>query len=83
MMKDKRVYDRCEFCSGEVREVVRDESLWHNGKLTIVKGEPVGLCRKCGEKYYKGAILEAMELIASRRGLIRRTMQVPVAAFPL
>ncbi len=75
-------YEKCEYCLGKVKEKIRDEGYWYRGKLLVIKDVPVGVCEKCGEKYYKGATLEAMELIAKNRSQLRKTITVPITTFP-
>lgn len=81
-MRNKPKYEKCEYCSGLVKEVMRDETLWYHGKLVLIEDVPVGLCQKCGEKYYKGSVLESLELIAKNRKNIKRTVSVPVTSYP-
>ena len=62
------------------RRQVRDD-YWSGDKLVIIEGVPVGMCDRCGERYYSAAVLEKMDRIAGRRSKFKRTIKVPVTSF--
>lgn len=79
MMTLKRM--PCEYCAGKVvPRRVRDD-YWHGKALVIVDGVPVGVCNRCGERYYAAEVLERLAAIAARPGRIRRRIRVPVTRF--
>ncbi len=53
---------QCDFCDGGYLNNVRlIEKYVHEGKTYIFENAPVGLCRKCGERYIHGQVLKAMQ----------------------
>lgn len=70
-------YDRCEYCGGKVKEKkVRIDHRW-KGKLIVVDNTPVGVCMRCGERYYNAAILHQLDLIA--KGDVGSVRQIKVS----
>ncbi len=53
------MYDfSCEHCGGMVRERRVDrEALRHKGSFVILENVPVGVCDKCGARYFDASIL--------------------------
>ena len=76
-----RKYDKCEYCKGSVTEKSVTVNYWHKGKLYLFENVPVGVCHKCGERYYPGPIMERLEEIASHKEIFERTMKVPLFNF--
>ena len=69
----------CEHCDGTVRERRVDrEALRHKGDFVILEDVPIGVCDKCGPRYFDGSILRRVAEIG--RGTIptQRTLEVPV-----
>ena len=69
----------CEHCDGTVRERRVDrEALRHKGNFVILEDVPIGVCDKCGARYFDASILRRVAEIG--RGTIptQRTLQVPV-----
>ena len=78
----KKVPDMpCEFCEGIVRDRQVRDDYWSGDNLIIIENVPVGVCDRCGERYYSAAVLEKMDRIAGRRLKIKRTIKVPVTSF--
>jgi len=75
----RKRYNRCHFCGGRVseRRVVVDYR-WGKDLLAIIEGVPAGVCDTCGERYFKAALVKAMEDTAHSRSRSRRTVEVPV-----
>lgn len=71
----------CEYCDGTVRERRVRDDYWSGEHLVIIENVPVGVCDRCGERYYPAAVMERMDQIARRRSRIKRTIKVPVATF--
>lgn len=73
----KTKYDKCDFCGGQVTEKRVTVDLRYKGRLYVFENVPVGLCRKCGERYYRGPVLERLEEVASHQNLFKEKIQVP------
>lgn len=74
-------FDPCEYCGGTVRirRVIVD--LRRRARLSVFHNVPVGVCAKCGERYFPGRVLERLDEIAEH-GLDRaKTIQVPTFDF--
>lgn len=74
-------YANCKFCAGRVTE--RKVRVDHRAKqtLTVVRNVPVGVCTRCGERYYKAEVLHQLDRIAKEKiGAIGR-IQVPIADY--
>ena len=51
------------------------------GKLTVIDNTPVGVCVRCGERYFSGVVMHQLDQIAKGGvGIIRRII-VPQADF--
>ncbi len=70
-------YDKCEYCGGNVREKRVTVDLRVKGKLYVFENVPVGVCQKCGERYYRGPVLERLEELAGHKELFKEKIQVP------
>ena len=74
------MYDfTCEQCGGAVREQqVAREALRHKGSFVILEDVPIGVCDKCGARYFDASVLRRVAEIG--RGTIpsQRTIEVPV-----
>ena len=73
----KTKYDDCDFCGGIVREKLITVDLRFAAKLYVFENVPAGVCRKCGERYYRGPVLERLEELASHQELFKDKIQVP------
>lgn len=48
----------CEHCDGTVRErQVEREALRHKGNFVILEDVPIGVCDKCGARYFDATVL--------------------------
>ena len=73
---------RCEYCDGIVQEkVVEQEAFKHRDGFVILENAPIGVCSKCGHRYYHATLLHQIDDIAARKRSPERTVLVPVAAF--
>lgn len=71
---------RCEFCDGIVREhTIEQEAFKHARCFVILEHVPVGICDKCGNRYYHASLLKRVEEVATGRALPARAERVPVA----
>ena len=69
----------CEHCEGTVRERrVHREALRHEGNFVILKDVPIGVCDKCGARYYDASVLRRVADIGRGRIPAARTLEVPV-----
>ena len=73
---------KCEYCDGIVQEqVVAVEAFKHRYGFVILEKVPVGVCDKCGYRYYHSSLLHQVEEIAAKKKAPVRVEMVPVAAF--
>ena len=73
---------QCEHCDGTVRErIVEREAFKHRDGFVILTSVPVGVCDKCGYRYYHSTLLRRVEKIAAKMESPARMEQVPVAPF--
>ncbi len=73
---------KCEYCDGIVQErVVEREAFKHRHGFVILEKVPVGVCDKCGYRYYHSTLLHRVEEIAAEKKVPERMESVPVAAF--
>jgi YgiT-type zinc finger domain-containing protein len=73
---------RCEYCDGTVQErIVEREAFKHRDGFVILENVPVGVCDKCGYRYYHSTLLHRVEQIAAKKESPARMGQVPVAPF--
>jgi YgiT-type zinc finger domain-containing protein len=71
---------KCEFCDGIVKEQrVEKEAFKHRKGFVILENVPVGICDKCGYRYYHSTILHKVEEIAEGKQAPERTESIPVA----
>jgi len=75
-------YGDCSFCGGEVTEQLVTVVRLDKGRVVMIESVPAGVCRQCGERYYTGAVVEAMERLmdVSSAKAVRRG-SVPVMEF--
>lgn len=74
-------YDyRCEWCDGTVREKILPREVFRHARgFVILEDVSVGMCDKCGRKYYSAPVLHRVEEIALDREKAERTETIPVA----
>lgn len=69
----------CEYCDGVVKEkLVKKEVFKHKTGFIMLENVPVGVCNKCGYRYYHSTILQRVEEIANGKRLPERTEIIPV-----
>lgn len=72
-------YD-CEYCDGIVRPcLVEREAFKHKNGFVILENITIGICDKCGNRYYSADILHAVHDIATGKRRPERTEIVAVA----
>lgn len=71
---------KCEYCEGTVRkQIVQREAFKHKTGFVILENVPIGICDKCGNRYYSAQVLHRVEEIASGKKEPERTESIPVA----
>ena len=77
------MYDfQCEHCDGKVRERrVEREALRHKGGFVILEDVPIGVCEKCGARYFNASILRRVAEIGRGTVAAQRKVEVPVARY--
>ena len=74
-------YDPCEYCGGSIKEQkVRVDHRWKK-KLIVVENTPVGVCTRCGERYFSASVLHQLDSIAKGEVGSVRTIKVAVANY--
>ncbi len=79
----KKMYGyNCEYCEGTVKErEVSREVFKHMRGFVILENVPVGICDKCGYRYYHSPILKRVDEIAEGKLTPVRTETIPVAEY--
>lgn len=74
------MYDfTCEHCAGIVRERrMEREAFRHKGSFVVLEDVPVGICDKCGARYYDASLLRRVAEIGRGTNSAPRTLEVPV-----
>ena len=70
-------FEACEHCDGYVRTRRVTVDLRRGTRLYIFRNVPVGVCSKCGERYYPGPLLEQLDEIAQHAVNGAKTVKVP------
>lgn len=70
----------CEYCECTVKErLVKKEVFKHKNGFVMLENVPVGICNKCGYRYYHATILRRVKEIAEGRRAAERAEPIPVA----
>ena len=74
------MYDfACEHCDGTVRKrVVEREALRHKGNSAILEDVPIGICDKCGTRYFDPSVLRRVAEMGRGNVPSQRTIEIPV-----
>lgn len=71
---------KCEYCEGTVKErLIEKEVFKHKNGFVMLENVPIGVCDKCGYRYYHSTILRRVEEIAEGKLVPERTVAIPVA----
>ncbi len=74
-----RIYHRCHFCGGEVREErITVDYRWGEELVAVIENVPTGVCQACGEQYFKPEVVKEMEKVAHSPRRPDRILQVPL-----
>lgn len=72
--------DRCEYCDGTIRERVLEREVFkHRAGFVILENARVGVCDRCGHRYYGAALLRQVHALATGEVPPERQISVPVA----
>jgi YgiT-type zinc finger domain-containing protein len=72
----------CEHCAGTVRERRSErEAIRHKGSFVILEDVPVGVCDRCGSRYFDASVLRRVADIGRGTAPPLRTIEVPVDNF--
>ena len=70
---------RCEYCDGTVGpRLVERESFKHQNGFIILEDVMIGVCDRCGNRYYSADVLHAVHEISTGQRKSERTEAVPV-----
>jgi YgiT-type zinc finger domain-containing protein len=74
------MYDfKCEHCEGTVKERRIDrEALRHRGNFVILEDVPIGVCDRCGARYFDASVLRRVAEIGRAATPPIRTVEVPI-----
>lgn len=77
------MYDfTCEHCGGMVRtRVARQEALRHKGSFVILEDVPIGVCERCGARYFDASVLRRVAEVGRQRNETHRTLTLPVERY--
>lgn len=71
---------RCEYCDGIVRPKRIDrEAFKHTNGFVILEDVVIGICDRCGSRYYTAGTLQRVHEVAIGRAAADRVEEVPVA----
>jgi YgiT-type zinc finger domain-containing protein len=81
-MMSEYEYADCSFCGGLVTEERVTVVRVVERRPVILEDVPAGVCHQCGERYFRGPVVEAMEqLLSAPSPTAARQMMVPVLQF--
>ncbi|MFH1943153.1 MAG: YgiT-type zinc finger protein [bacterium] len=73
---------QCEFCDGTVKErVVKKEVFKHKTGFVMLEEVPIGICDRCGYRYYLSSLLRKVDEIGEGKCEPKRTEAIPVSHF--
>ncbi len=77
-------YADCTYCGGEVVEKKIEYDYRRQANLMVVGNVAAGVCRQCGEKYFKPDVLKRMDEIYhdifDRQRKPERTVTIPAVS---
>ena len=59
-----RIYHKCHFCGDEL--------------IAVIKNVPAGVCKVCGEQYFKADIVKEMERLVHSKKKSKKMIRVPL-----
>ena len=72
-------FDACEQCGGPVRSKRVTVDLRRKDRLCVFHNVPVGVCTRCGERYYPGRVLEQLDEVVAHG--LERSKKIKVPTF--
>ncbi len=70
----------CEYCDGTVRDRrVEREAFKHSTGFVILENVVIGVCDRCGNRYYSADTLKQVHSLATGKSPAEHTEPVPVA----
>lgn len=76
-----RAFQACEDCGGNVQRRKVTIDLRRGDRLYVFLHVPIGVCAKCGERYYPGPVLERIEEVIEHGLAKGRKISVPTFDF--
>ncbi len=73
--------EQCEYCNGPIVEKIMDLPRKAGEGYILIKNVPVGVCKKCGTKYYAANVLKTIE--SSVCGRRKAVNEIPMAVYSL
>ena len=71
---------KCQYCPGTVRaKSVAMEGFKHKKGFIILEDVTIGVCDRCGNRYYSADIVHAVHDLATGKKAAERKAEVPVA----
>jgi YgiT-type zinc finger domain-containing protein len=52
-----------------------------SGRLHEFENVPVGICQECGQRIFKGPVLERMQRLSKDESRVKKILRVPVREF--
>jgi YgiT-type zinc finger domain-containing protein len=73
--------EQCEYCNGPIVEKKVDLPRKVGKRYVLIKNVPVGVCKKCGTRYYSANVLKTIE--SNIRGRRKAEAKIPMAVYSL
>jgi len=73
--------ERCEYCNGSIVEKIVDLPRKVGERYVLIKNVPVGVCKKCGTRYYAANVLKTIE--SSICGRRKAESEISMAVYSL
>ncbi len=74
-----RTYHKCHFCGGEVSEKrITVDYRWGEEFVAIIESVPTGVCKICGEQYFKAEIVKEMEKLVHSEEKPKKIIEIPL-----
>jgi YgiT-type zinc finger domain-containing protein len=73
--------EQCEYCNGPIVERIINLPRKVGEKYVLIRNVPVGVCKKCGTKYYAANVLKTIE--SSVRGRRKAESKIHMAVYSL
>ncbi|MDI7258424.1 MAG: YgiT-type zinc finger protein [Thermodesulfobacteriota bacterium] len=73
--------EQCEYCNGSIIERKVDLPRKRGKRYILIRNVPVGVCKKCGTRYYAANVLKTIESSVCVRRKAER--EIPMAVYSL